>query len=75
MFSNYLAGIDYSYTMEVTTFQPGETRRVINIRILDDKLVESDEIFIAVFTFKHFQHSATVTILDLDGKHNVVLIA
>jgi hypothetical protein len=51
----------------VITFQPGDTGRVINISILDDKVFESDEIFIAVFTFKLFQHSATVTILDLDG--------
>ena len=74
-FFNYLAGLDYSFTMEVITFQPGETRRVINIPVLDDKSFENDEIFIAVFTFKHFQHSVTVTILDLDGKHNVLLIA
>ena len=75
MFFNYLAGLDYSYTREVITFQPGDTGRVINISILDDKVFESDEIFIAVFTFKLFQHSATVTILDLDGKRNVLLIA
>ena len=68
---NYLAGLVYSYTTEVITFQPGETRRVINIRILDDKYVESDEIFVAVITFKHFQHSATWMVY----KHNVLLIA
>ena len=77
---NPSAGSDYSSTLEEVLFGNGDTMASVRIPIIDDKLVENDEIFIAVLSSSGEyivikNSSATVKILDLDGKFSFPWLA
>ena len=59
-------------------FEPGETVALINIPIVDDTVVESDEIFTAVLSAEENailnDNSVTITIIDLDSKCNIFMM-
>ena len=55
------------------TFAPGDVRAEASIEIIDNKLVESDEVFTAVLSSSEEyviveNATATITILDTDGE-------
>jgi urease beta subunit len=57
-----IGGEDYVPTSGTAVFQPGETRQVVNVRIIGDRHAEGDEFFF--FTTEGSR--ATITIVDDD---------
>ena len=73
--SNFIAGLDYTSTEKVVTFEAGEAVALIRIPIVDNTAVESDEIFIAALSSEDNnvvfdENSVTIVILDLDGTYS-----
>ena len=72
--SIFIAGLDYTYTEKVITFEPGDTVALIRIPIVDNTAIESDEIFIAALSSEGNNvvidgKFVTIMILDPDSKY------
>ena len=72
MLSLFPAGSDYTAITMPITFEAGSTRTTVNVQIIDDNVVESEEDFTAVLSSSESnvmigENTATVSVLDNDG--------
>uniref|UniRef100_A0A7S2SLZ4 Calx-beta domain-containing protein n=1 Tax=Mucochytrium quahogii TaxID=96639 RepID=A0A7S2SLZ4_9STRA len=54
------SGEDYEYVIEKVVFEPNETEKCVNIKIIDDSEFENNESFLCVLTTRGADHNANL---------------
>ena len=74
MLSYTIAGQDYLTVLKILEFDPGTTKKEVEINIIDDKLIEVDDSFVLYLssgagTYLSPFAQAKVIIIDNDGTY------